>query len=103
MFSGFPFLKKICKIFWLGQPMSNPLCESVVVIDTNIMTTNEQLELGFSAIQPRVFGRRREQRVARAKWWFDRMRTAVQSAWQEQSQQRPEQIFLAGVNREIHA
>ena len=83
--------------------MSNPVCESVVVIETNIMTTNTQLELGFTAVQPRVFGRRREQRVARAKWWFDKMRAAVQNAWQEQSQPRPEQIFLAGVNREIHA
>ena len=83
--------------------MSNPVCESVVVIETNIMTTNTQLELGFTAVQPRVFGRRREQRVARAKWWFDKMRAAVQNAWQEQAAPRPEQIFLAGVNREIHA
>ncbi len=67
------------------------------------MTTNEQLELGFNATSARISGQRREQRVARAKWWFDKMRAAVQHAWQEQTQPRPEQIFLAGVNREFHA
>ena len=67
--------------------MSYPLCESVVVIDIQIMTTNEQLELGFNAATPRIFGQRREQRVARAKWWF--------------AAPRAEQIWMPGANREI--
>ena len=66
------------------------------------MTTNTQLELGFNATSARIFGQRREQRVARAQWWFAKMRDAVKNAWQEQAQPRPEQISFAGVNREIH-
>ena len=66
------------------------------------MTTNTQLELGFNATSARVFGQHREQRVARAQWWFNKMRAAVKNAWQEQTQPRPEQIVFAGVNREIH-
>lgn len=83
--------------------MSNPPCESVVVIDTKIMTTNEQLELGFNATSARIHGRRRETRVARAQWWFAKMRAAVASAvdWPTQGQQRPEQILFASANREM--
>jgi hypothetical protein len=66
-----------------------------------IMTTTNQLELGFNGTQNRIFGRRREQRVARAKWWFAKMREAVENAWQEQSQPRPEQIFFASANRSL--
>ena len=65
------------------------------------MTTNEQLELGFNATSARVFGRRSEQRVARAQWWFDKMRAAVKNAWQEQAQPRPEQIWMPGAHRQL--
>lgn len=67
------------------------------------MTTNQQLELGFNGMQNRISGRRREQRVARAKWWFARMREAVASAMalNEGAQPRPEQIWMAGANREL--
>ena len=67
------------------------------------MTTNEQLELGFNGTQARIFGRRREQRLARAKWWFARMREAVANAmdWQSEPQPRPEQIWMPGANREM--
>jgi len=64
------------------------------------MTTN-QLELGFNGTQARIFGRRRETRVTRAKWWFTKMREAVENAWQEQSQPRPEQIWMPGANRSL--
>ena len=63
------------------------------------MTTNEQLELGFNGTQTRIFGHRREMRVARANWWFARMREAVKNAWQEQAQPRAEQIVFSGVSR----
>jgi hypothetical protein len=66
------------------------------------MTTNEQLELGFNGTPARLFGRRREQRLARAKWWFARMRAAVEDAmdWPT-AEPRPEQIWLPGANREV--
>jgi hypothetical protein len=68
------------------------------------MTTNEQLELGFNGTQSRIFGRRREQRVARAKWWFDKMRATVENAmdWQNQAPLQPEQVWMPGARREIH-
>ena len=83
--------------------MSNLLCESVVAIETKIMTTNEQLELGFNATQGRLFGRRRETRVARAHWWFAKMREAVENAmaWPAAGEPRPEQIWMPGTNREL--
>ena len=67
------------------------------------MTTNEQLELGFNGTHNRRFGRRREQRMARAKWWFDIMRAAVENAmdWQDADPARPEQIWMPGANREF--
>ena len=67
------------------------------------MTTNEQLELGFNGTQSRILGRRREQRMARARWWFDKMRAAVENAmdWQDAEQSRPEQIWMPGANREF--
>jgi hypothetical protein len=67
------------------------------------MTTNEQLELGFNGTQTRIFGRRRETRVARAQWWFARMREAVAGAmdWQTAGQPRPQQILFPGANREM--
>ena len=69
--------------------------------ERHIMTTSQQLELGFNGTQARILGRRREQRVARAKWWFAKMRAAVENAWQEQTQPRPEQTVFAGVNRRL--
>jgi hypothetical protein len=71
--------------------------------ERHIMTTNEQLELGFNGTQARIFGKRREQRVARAKWWFAKMRAAVEGAmdWQNAGTPQPEQIWMPGANREI--
>jgi len=66
------------------------------------MTTINQLELGFNGTQSRIHGRRRETRVARARWWFAKMRAAVENAWQEQAPPRPEQISLAGLTREVN-
>jgi hypothetical protein len=73
--------------------------------ERQIMTTNEQLELGFNGTQTRIFGRRREQRMARAQWWFAKMREAVENAmdWQNAGQPRPEQIWMPGANRELKA
>ncbi len=67
------------------------------------MTTTQQLELGFNGTQSRIFGRRREVRVARAKWWFAQMREAVENAmaWQNAASARPEQIWMPGTGHQI--
>jgi len=66
-------------------------------------TTNEQLELGFNGIKPRAHAARREGRIARANWWFAKMRETVADAmdWQTQVHARPEQIWIPGANREV--
>src|SRR5215469_11550288 len=89
--------------FLAGQRLSSLFCESGVVIETNIMTTNQQLELGFNGTQTRIYGRRRETRVARAQWWFAQMRAAVADTivWPPASQPPAEQIVIPGVNREV--
>ena len=68
------------------------------------MTTNEQLELGFNASQSRIYGHRRETRVARAQWWFARMRETVANAvdWRTQDP-HAEQILFPGANRGMQA
>ena len=68
------------------------------------MTTNEQLELGFNGLPPQTnYTARREGRIARANWWFAKMREAVENAmdWQTANQPRPEQIWMPGANREV--
>jgi hypothetical protein len=69
--------------------------------ERHIMTTINQLELGFNGTQARIHGRRRETRTAHAKWWFAKMRAAVANAWQEQTQPQPEQIWIPGTARQI--
>jgi len=70
---------------------------------TTIMTTNQQLELGFNGTPPHIFGRRREMRVARAQWWFAQMRAAVAGAiaWPESDQPPAEQSVFGGVTRPV--
>jgi hypothetical protein len=68
------------------------------------MTTNEQLELGFNGLPPQTnHTARREGRIARANWWFAKMREAVANAmdWQTVNAPRPEQIWMPGANREV--
>jgi hypothetical protein len=66
------------------------------------MTTNQQLELGFDGIQSRLLGRR-ENRVARAQWWFAQMRAAVAGAmeWPADSQRPAEPLLFNGASREV--
>jgi hypothetical protein len=68
------------------------------------MTTNEQLELGFNGLPPQTsHTARREGRIARANWWFAKMREAVENAmdWQTANEPRPQQIWMTGANREV--
>jgi hypothetical protein len=72
-------------------------------IMTTNNATNEQLELGFNGPLPPVISTKREGRIARANWWFAKMREAVENAmdWQTVNQPRPEQIWMPGTNREV--
>ena len=65
--------------------------------------TNEQLELGFNSLPPRASAAGREGRIARANWWFARMRNIVEHAmdWSAPAEPRPEQIWIPGANREV--
>ena len=67
------------------------------------MTTNEQLELGFSGLPLKAITTKREGRIARANWWFAKMREAVENAmdWQTANEPRPEQIWMPGANRQV--
>jgi hypothetical protein len=67
------------------------------------MTTNEQLELGFNGLVPQARSTKREGRIARANWWFAKMREAVENAmdWQTANEPRPQQIWMPGANREV--
>lgn len=67
------------------------------------MTTNEQLELGFTGGEIRPAGAPRQGRIARANWWFDRMRDVVEHAmdWSAVVEPRPEQIWMPGAHREV--
>jgi hypothetical protein len=63
-----------------------------------INETNEQLELGFSGYRLRANATRRQDRVARAAWWFAQMRNLVGCAVAET---RPEQIWMPGASRQV--
>jgi len=102
---------KICVIyilprnFLLGQPLSYPSCQNVAKERLNMTTmnaTDKQLELGFNGLPPRANATGREERIARADWWFNRMRAIVENAmdWNA-AEPRPEQIWMPGANREV--
>ena len=65
--------------------------------------TNEQLELGFNGVQIRAGTVPHDSRIARANWWFARMRNIVENAmdWSAAAEQRPEQIWIPGAHREV--
>ena len=63
---------------------------------------NEQLELGLNGLPPHAAAGR-EGRIARANWWFARMRNIVEHAmdWSAAAEPRPEQIWIPGANRGV--
>ena len=74
----------------------------------NIMTSmnNEnrgQLELGLNGSRRVTRIARRENRMARATWWFGKMREVVNNAieWPDVGQPRPEQTLLPGTYRHV--
>ena len=58
--------------------------------------TNQQMELGFEKGRACRPVNRPQRRQTRAQWWFDRMREAVDKAfdWQAAPPARPEQIWF---------
>jgi len=63
--------------------------------------TNQQMELGLGGTKIEIVAGRRESRIQRAAWWFERMRETVNKAmdWQPAGEPRPEQIWLPGSHR----
>jgi hypothetical protein len=57
----------------------------------------EQMELGLGRNRHCASANRRQRRVSRANWWFQRMRRVVDQAfdWQPVPPARPEQIWFA--------
>lgn len=72
-------------------------------IMNNTNNNNGQMELELLGV-PRVtrIGRR-ENRMARAAWWFGKMREVVNNAmdWPPANQPRPEQTYLPGAYRQV--
>lgn len=58
--------------------------------------TNQQMELGFGNARVCPSANRRQRKSSRASWWFERMREAVDRAfdWQPAPPPRPEQIWF---------
>jgi hypothetical protein len=71
--------------------------------NTNENNNGGQLELGLNGVPRTTRVARRENRMARAAWWFGKMRAAVNSAmdWPPKGQARPEQTFLPGAYRQV--
>lgn len=60
------------------------------------MMNVQQMELGFDGAPTPRLAQRRQRKLANARWWFDQMRRAVDSAcdWQREPSARPEQAHL---------
>jgi hypothetical protein len=67
------------------------------------MTTDQQLELGLGGGKPATRIARRENRMARAAWWFNKMRAVVNGAmdWPPAGQPPPQQGWLPGAYRQV--
>jgi hypothetical protein len=84
------------KKFSLGQIMSKVVCETGCVM-TIKMNTNQQLELGLRGTPPRRSRKPAPARLARAQWWFARMREAVGTAmdWNLDPAMRNQPMFVS--------
>jgi hypothetical protein len=61
------------------------------------------MELGFSGVKPATRIARRENHLARAAWWFNKMRAVVNGAmdWPPAGQPPPQQGWLPGAYRQV--
>jgi hypothetical protein len=64
---------------------------------------NAQLELSLENARARCARNPRQRRLARANWWFQRMRQIVDHAldWEPRLAPRPQQMVFPGAHREI--
>ena len=71
--------------------------------DCQTPVSGPQLELAFAAAAACPAVGRRQRRLSRASWWFQRMRQIVDRAcdWQPVLVPRPEQIWLPIAHRTI--
>ncbi len=67
--------------------------------------TEPQMELAFVAGSACPPVSRRQRRLRRATWWFERMRQIVDRAcdWQPARPTRPEQIWFPNTHRSVSA
>lgn len=74
-----------------------------VIMNNTNETNSGQLELGLNGVERVTRIGRRENRMARAAWWFGKMREAVNGAmdWSTANPPRPEQTFLPGAYRQV--
>ncbi|HWW00266.1 MAG TPA: hypothetical protein VNZ64_11265 [Candidatus Acidoferrum sp.] len=64
---------------------------------------NGQMELGLGNGKPCPSVDRRQRRISRAQWWFQRMRQVVERVIEPQPEPRPEQLVFAGTHRQALA
>jgi len=95
--------KTFLGIFCLGPFLSYPPGQTGIVNRKAFMTTDQQLELGLGGEKPAARIARREDRMARAAWWFNKMRAVVNGAmdWPPAGQPRPQQEWLPGAYRQV--
>jgi len=64
---------------------------------------NGQLEMSFGSERAGQTVKRRQRRMARARWWFQCLRQAVNGAtdWQPAPPPRPEQTWFPGAHRQV--
>jgi hypothetical protein len=103
--------KLFSEIFLVGRFLSYPTRhdlraterQNMITMTTTADQTNEQLELGLNAGQRAARVARRENRMARATWWFNKMREVVNGTmdWPPTDAPRPEQTFLPGAYRQV--
>ena len=64
---------------------------------------NGQMELSLSNGRPCPSLNRRQRRLSRAQWWFQRMRQVVDRVIEPAAPPRPEQLVFAGAHRQALA
>jgi len=83
--------------------LSNPACENGRTIMTTSIATNEQMELGLGLAGLKISPAQHPNKIARANWWFTKMRETVANAmdWSAPAEPRPEQIWIRETTREV--
>jgi hypothetical protein len=97
------FMIKPSNLIFLKQSYRlDSICPSagLTIVQKIMNTYNAQLEMSFTAAARLV--NRRQRRISRAQWWFQRMRQIVDRtiAWQPAPTPPPEQIWFPVAERE---